>query len=94
MPELELAAADAAELLELIEGEASCALAYDAVGRLYDELTDAGGEACRWSLSEEELEELLPELEECVETIERPVLGRLVGELRASICPIETGEIV
>lgn len=83
MHDLELDAADSAELLELIEGEASCALAYDAIARLYDELTERPtGAACLWRLAEDERQELLPELEECAETIERSVLDRLVAGLQ------------
>jgi hypothetical protein len=85
MHELELDAADSAELLELIEGEGSCALAYDASARLYDELVErAPSAACLWRLSDDERRELLPELEECAETIERAVLDRLVACLQVS----------
>lgn len=81
--ELELDPDDSAELLELVEGEASCALVYDAVGRLYDELASGSGRECRWRLAEEERQDLLPELEECADTIELPVLDRLVARLQA-----------
>ncbi len=84
MHELELDPADSAELLELIEGEASCAFAYDAVIRLYDELAGPGmGQARLWRLTEEERQELLPELEECAETIEGEAFDRLVTRLEA-----------
>lgn len=90
MHELEL---DAAELLELIEGEGSCALAYDASARLYDELVErAPSAACLWRLSDDERRELLPELEECAETIERAVLDRLVACLQVSPSSAEPRE--
>lgn len=82
MHELALDAAESAELLDLIEGEGCCALVYDGVGRLYDELTEQGaGRPCLWRLSEEERQELLPELEDCAETIECETLDRLVARL-------------
>lgn len=93
MHELELDAADAAELLELIEGEGSCALAYDASARLYDELVErAPSAACLWRLSDDERRALLPELEECAETIERAVLDRLVACLQVSPSSAEPRE--
>lgn len=71
MHELEFDEAESAELLELIEGEGSCALSYDAIGRLYDELTDRKqGRGCLWRLTEPERMEIARELEECAETIE------------------------
>ncbi len=76
--------------LELIVGEASCALAYDAIARLYDELVERPPNgACVVRLTEDERQKLLPELEECAETIERPVLDRLVAGLHA--LPSSTG---
>ena len=96
MHELALDAADATELLELIEGEASCALAYDAVARLYDELSERmPSAACLWRLREDERRELLPELEECAETIERAMLDRLVASqqaLSSTSADVDTGE--
>lgn len=82
MHELEFDEAESAELLELIEGEGSCALSYDAIGRLYDELTDRKqGRGCLWRLTEPERMEIARELEECAETIELSVLDGLVRRL-------------
>ena len=96
MHEIKLDAAESAELLEIFEGEGSCSLAFDAMARLYDELASQPlGSGCLWRLSEPERQEILPELEECAETVERAALDRLVCRLQTlpSICMFETGEI-
>jgi hypothetical protein len=85
MHELELDAADSAELLELIEGKAGYALTNDAIARLYDALSERPlSAACRWRLTEDERQELLQELEECAQTIERAVLDLLVTSLQTA----------
>lgn len=82
MHELEFDEAESAELLELIEGEGSCALSFDAIGRLYDELADRKqGRGCLWRLTEPERMEIARELEESAETIELAVLDGLVRRL-------------
>lgn len=84
MAALEFDGPQADELLEFVEGEGSCILAYDAGFRLYDLLCErAPGEPCRWTLEPAEAKDMADEVEDCADGAWASVAGLLATRLRA-----------